>query len=89
MNHTIFISGMRFAPSNVTVEAGDTVRWENRDGMAHTIEFDRDDPDAVDIPSDSGQLLPGHSFDAEFSTSGTYKYHCGNHPSLKGVIVVS
>lgn len=86
---TVNISGMAFSPPTISVKAGDCVCWTNNDSMAHTVAFDRTDPDAVDIPSDSGQLSPGQSFDATFPTAGTYPYHCANHPSMKGTVVVS
>ena len=34
--HTVLIEGMRFQPKGLTVAAGDTVVWINRDMVPHT-----------------------------------------------------
>ncbi|MCC2629636.1 MAG: Copper binding protein plastocyanin/azurin family, partial [Thermomicrobiales bacterium] len=38
---------------------------------------------------DSGLIEPGDSFRQTFDEPGTYRYRCGPHPGMTGVIVVS
>jgi plastocyanin len=51
--------------------------------VAHTVTGD-------DLAfDDSGLIEPGDSFRQTFDEPGTYRYHCGPHPDMTGVIVVS
>lgn len=74
------ISAFKF-PETLTIQAGQTVRWVNRDPVEHTITFDQADIASPPI----GQ---GGAFSHTFTQAGTYTYHCTPHPFMKGVIVV-
>jgi plastocyanin len=78
----IEISGFAFNPSTVTIPKGATVIWTNIDSAPHNILSDSGD----EIKSDS--FSKGETFAHTFSTPGTYDYHCGIHPSMKGKIIV-
>jgi len=80
--YTVTIKDLKFAPADLTIEAGDTVEWQNLDSMAHTVVSDSGN--AID----SGQIGSGASYSTTFNTKGTYDYHCGIHASMKGRIVV-
>ncbi len=75
------ISGFAFAPQNITVEIGTTVRWTNQDAMAHTSTSD-------DGLWDSGLLANGEQFMQTFLATGVFDYHCTPHPSMTGTITV-
>jgi Cupredoxin-like domain len=67
----------------MTVTAGSTVVWANKDSADHTSTSDTGVWDVSDIPggaSSSGTV---------FNTPGTYAYHCNIHPFMKGTIVVT
>ncbi len=49
--------------------------------MAHTIVAD-------DGSFSSGSLAKGATYSQTFSTKGTYKYHCGIHPTMTATIIV-
>jgi plastocyanin len=70
-----------FSPEPVTVKAGQTVTWTNKDPFAHSIK-------SGDGSFDSEPLGPGASYSAPFSTPGTYAYLCGIHNSMTGTVVV-
>jgi plastocyanin len=70
-----------FAPTALTVAAGSTVTWTNRDDEPHTV------------VSDSGlfrsaALDTNESFSFRFDKPGTYRYMCSIHPRMVGTIVV-
>ncbi len=77
----IAISGFAFAPQTLTVKAGTTITWTNKDSASHTVVSD-------DKTVNSETLAKGDSFEFKFDKSGTYTYICGIHPSMKGIIVV-
>jgi len=70
-----------FAPTSLTVAAGSTVTWTNRD----------DEPHSVVSESGlfrSGALDTNESFSFRFEKPGTYRYTCSIHPRMVGTIVV-
>ena len=79
---SVRMAGSRFEPATLTVAAGTTVRWFNDDTPPHTVT-------AADGSWDSGNLVPGGSFERRFDTAGTYAYLCLYHPGMTGTIVVT
>jgi plastocyanin len=72
-----------FQPHSLEVAPGATVTWVNNSDVAHTVTGD-------DLAfDDSGLIEPGDSFRQTFDTPGTYRYTCGPHPGMTGVIVVA
>jgi plastocyanin len=70
-----------FAPTALTVSAGSTVTWTNKDDEPHTVVSDT----AV---FRSGALDTDESFSFRFEKPGTYHYACSIHPRMVGTIVV-
>ena len=77
----IDIAKMSYADREVTVEAGTTVRWVNRDPVGHTVTSDEG-------VWESPLVEPGGSFEFTFGEPGRYNYHCVPHPFMKGTVVV-
>lgn len=76
-------SGQAFAPRQVTVAAGEAVRWTNDDHMAHQVAWH-------DLQLDDSALIePGESLAVTFDTPGTFSYYCGPHPWMTGEVVVT
>ena len=71
-----------YSPSPVTVRAGDTVRFENSDDVAHTVT-------ASDQSFDSGEMDHGATWSHVFEQAGTYTYFCAYHRFMHGTIVVT
>jgi plastocyanin len=69
-----------FAPAAVTVPAGVTVTWINRDTVPHSVT-------STDGGFDSGPIEPGKSF--AWTASKSVAYHCVYHPSMTGSIQVA
>ncbi len=78
----VTIKNFAFTPLTVTIPAGTTITWTNRDAIAHTATAD-------DKTFDSGNLNPGQSFSFTFDKPGTYSYICTYHPFMKGTIIVT
>jgi plastocyanin len=70
-----------FAPLTVTIPAGTTLTWTNRDDEPHTIVSETG-------LFRSGALDTNESFSFKFEKPGTYPYTCSIHPRMVGTIVV-
>lgn len=75
------IADFKFVPQSVTITAGDTVTWTNRDAAAHSARVGGVGTTAVLTQGQSGSLV--------FTNAGTFPYDCGVHgPSMTGTVVV-
>jgi plastocyanin len=89
---------LSFAPTQVTIKAGDTVKWENVGNSVHHATSDPSDAiNPADVmnppgakPFDSHFIQPGESFTHTFTVPGTYKYVCAAHEmsGMSGEVVV-
>jgi plastocyanin len=78
----VAIDNFSFTPSAISVPAGTTVRWTNRDDIPHTIVSD-------DRTFKSPVLDTDGVFSRQFAASGTFKYFCSIHPTMTGTVVVA
>ena len=79
--HTVTIEGTSFQPERLTVAAGDTVVWVNKDPFPHT----------ATSPSgafDSRTIAPDRSWQRKFGKKGDFRYLCTLHPTMKGLVSV-
>ena len=79
----VSIANMSFSPRTLTVAAGTTVTWTNRDGDAHSVES------RGKGFTSSPLLNTGQKYSYTFTTPGTYEYYCAVHASMTGKIVVT
>ena len=80
----ILIQDYKFIPALLTVKAGTTVKWTNREKRTtHSVLFSG--PGGFE----SERLFPGESWQRRFDAPGSYPYSCGPHPEMKGAIVVT
>lgn len=77
----VVIKDFAFAPKTLTVAAGTTVTWVNRDDDAHQIVGKSG---AFRSPA----LDTNESFSFTFKEAGTYEYFCSLHPQMTGTITV-
>jgi plastocyanin len=75
------IDNFSFAPQTLTVRAGTTVTWTNRDDIPHTIV-------STDGVFKSKVRDTDEKFSYTFTKPGTYTYYCSVHPKMTGKIVV-
>jgi plastocyanin len=78
----VSIDSFAFAPLALTVTAGTTVTWTNRDEEPHTVA-------ASDGSFRSPGMGTGGSFSHTFSTPGKFDYICSIHPMMHGSVVVT
>jgi plastocyanin len=78
---TVTMKQFAFNPASVTVKVGDTVTWENQDGVAHDVI-------AADGSFKSAEFGQGKTFSFTFTKAGTYKYSCKIHPGMDGTVIV-
>ena len=76
-----------FAHGSITVPAGATVIWTNKDPVGHTTTSGTpDDPTGL---WDSPRMPQGNTFSFTFVEEGAYQYFCRVHPSsMQGVVTV-
>ena len=77
----VAIQDFAFSPRTVEIRVGDTVRWTNRDSVAHSAT-------AQNGSFDTGLLSDGESGSVRFTAAGTYRYICTPHPDMTGTVVV-
>jgi plastocyanin len=77
----VTIDNFVFGPERVTVKAGTTVIWTNRDDIPHTVA-------SKDRAFKSKVMDTDESFSFTFPTPGEYSYFCSLHPHMTGTIVV-
>lgn len=79
----ISIDNFAFAPVTTTAAVGDTVRWTNDDGTAHTATSRAAPP-----RFDTGTILAGNQASLVFATKGSYPYWCDLHRAMLGYLQV-
>jgi plastocyanin len=80
--HVVSIDNFTFTPQTLTVKAGTTVTWTNKDDIPHGIASDNK------AFAKSKALDTDDSYSVTFTTAGTYKYFCYIHPHMTGTIIV-
>ena len=80
--NAVNIDNFAFAPATLTVHAGSTVTWTNRDEEPHTV-----------VANDGSFHSPGMDSQATFSytftKAGTFDYVCSVHPFMHATVVVT
>ena len=77
----IVIKDFMFAPDSLTIKAGTTVTWSNKDDEPHSV------------VSDTGLFRSGdrdtdETFSFRFDQPGIYHFTCSIHPKMVGTIIV-
>jgi len=80
-NAEVKIDNFSFTPQTLTVAAGTTVTWTNRDDIPHTVV-------STDGVFRSKVRDTDEKFSYTFAKAGTYPYYCSVHPKMTGKIVV-
>ena len=75
-----------FAHINVTVAAGTTITWTNRDDAPHTVTAGS--PGNVTGAFDSGVFSIGGAYSFLFDTPGQFAYYCTVHPFMQAIVTV-
>jgi plastocyanin len=80
--NAVNIDKFTFSPVTLTVPAGSTVTWTNRDEEPHTV-----------VANDGSFHSPGMgtqgTFSYTFAKAGTFDYVCSIHPFMHATVVVT
>jgi plastocyanin len=78
----VWMQGSVFNPETITVTAGTTIKWINKDGVIHTVTSNTG-------LFDSGNVAANGTYSLKFANSGTFQYHCILHLPMTGKVVVN
>jgi amicyanin len=78
----VSIDNFTFNPQKLTVKAGTTVTWTNKDDIPHGIAA------TGNAFRRSNAMDTDDAYSFTFTTPGTYQYFCYIHPHMTGTIVV-
>ncbi|MES2879324.1 MAG: plastocyanin/azurin family copper-binding protein [Pseudomonadota bacterium] len=77
------IEKMKFVPHEIRIKVGDTVVWKSYEQRGyHTVWFKSEGLAA------SEPMFPEESWQRTFDQKGEYRYRCGPHEEMTGVVVV-
>lgn len=77
--HVVQVGDNFFDPKDITIQAGDTVRWENPPGgNSHNVVSD-------DLTFNSGSARSSFTYEYTFNQGGNYPYVCNPH-RLAGMV---
>jgi plastocyanin len=81
-SYQVGIQNFAFEPKTITVPAGATVIWTNKDEEPHTV------TSAGTGFTSSKALDTDDTYKVTFPKPGTYTYYCTIHPHMVGTIIV-
>ncbi|HEY9816593.1 MAG TPA: plastocyanin [Candidatus Obscuribacterales bacterium] len=67
---------LAFEPANLTVKAGDTVKWVNNKLPPHNVMFEGD---GAKYSHDQLMFSPGEEYAVTFDEAGQFSYYCAPH----------
>lgn len=81
-----FNGGLVFEPSEITINAGESVHFVNNMLPPHNVVVE----DRPDISHEPLAMLPGEEFDVTFPEAGDFNFWCGPHKGagMTGVVHV-
>ena len=79
--NVITIDNFTFAPKELTVAVGTTVKWVNHDDIPHLVVENNKTFRSKALDTDD-------SYSYTFTSAGTFDYFCGLHPHMVGQVIV-
>lgn len=73
-------TGTTWEPDEVTIDAGETVKWEIKGSIVHDLKGD----EGVEHKASSN-----YEYTHTYEKAGTYSYQCTIHPGMTGTITVN
>ncbi len=86
-DNEIWITAEGYVPATLTVAAGTTVVWVNKDNKVQCVESVTSTGDPANIFPASPTLEPAETYSHKFTTAGTYYYSC-SITRLQGKVIV-
>jgi plastocyanin len=81
--HTVTMEATGFQPPSLTIKAGDSVVWVNKDPFPHTAT-------STAAGFDSGPIMPEKSwtYKSPRTKKGEFPYACSLHPTMKATLKI-
>jgi plastocyanin len=76
------MKNIQFSPKDITVDAGQKIKWENLDTVEHDVKADS----GADFDSDD--FGKGGTYEFTPDKAGKIEYECTLHPGMVGTITV-
>ncbi len=83
----IIQAGQAFSETDISIKAGDHVKFLNQDDVKHNILVQAGDDD--DDAKDMGLQAPGQTIDVPFDKAGKFLVRCHIHPGMKLAVTVN
>jgi plastocyanin len=80
-SNEVFVQSFAFSPATITISVNATITWTNKDAVAHSVTSDTG-------LFDSGLFNTNATYSHQFTTAGTFNYHCSVHPSMLAKVIV-
>ena len=81
----VVIKDFKFIPQEITIKKGQILRWENREKRQyHSVWFEM-----LDEEEPADYLFPDDVYEREFTQVGSFRYRCGPHPEMTGIVLVT
>lgn len=81
ITHTVVMEGMAFTPRAITVAAGDTIVWVNKDMVPHSTT-------STSAGFDSKVIAASESWRTRLEQAGEFDYVCAFHPMMTAKVLV-
>lgn len=78
----------KFDPDKLTIKAGDTVRWHNKDERKHVLASVPGSGSTEELEIFSDEFHPDTYYSHTFKEPGEYPYFCFIHNKMTGLITV-
>ena len=86
---TVHLKDIAFAPAEIRIRRGTTVKWVNDDLVEHYVNTDAHPSHTYHQAQNSRVLRAGETFQLAFARPGVYPYHCSAHADvMRGVLIV-
>jgi plastocyanin len=76
-------NALTFNPQSVSIPANDTIFFTFQD-VQHNVRFTAATGVPADVPSTQSTTVK-----RQFTTAGTFNYHCSIHPQMTGTVTVT
>lgn len=77
----VIIKNNTFSPDTARVPLNVLITWINEDSVSHSVTSNSD-------AFDSQKINVKSTFEYQFSVADTFRYHCKDHPEMKGIVIV-